>query len=498
MPTRWGQRVLGNATALWSGQVWYFVNMVVWTALVARYIGPRVYGVYAYAQATVSMLLILVNLGLDQLIIRDLAQRADMGFVYCRHALRLKLALGILVLGGFVVLNLVQNQASETIAITAIVALYGIVGAVAQVFTAMINAREAMYYSVLAQSVNASLTLASGAVAVWMHLPFSVILLFSLVASCVQVMIGRHFALMLYRDVQKESGKEPTIWRAAIMLALRSIPFGILGVIAVLGTNLGVILLGWFRASDETIGYFGAALRVYSLVMLFLGALGDALFPGLARIYAESQERFAKVFEFSWRIFFFVSIPIVAGLWLVARDVLLLIYGSEFEDGVGPLRILSLMFLNGVGYLMGRAMAAMHRQTLSAAIQGAALVIVVCTACLAIPRYSANGVAGAMVGGTLAGLVVYTALLFRWLRLRFPVVWCIKTVIAAVVMGLGTVLVQSRIDALPVTLTIAPTIYLLTHLALRTVSRDEWAQAAKLLPGRLTQWIAAKWARGVR
>jgi len=370
----------------------------------------------------------------------------------------------------------------------------GLVAAVGTVNTGMINAREAMHYSVLAQSVNALVTMATGVVGVWLHWPFSVILLFSLGATCLYVAIGAFFAGRLYRNVQDDSLRNGAGWGGSITLALKSIPFGLLVLISVLFTNTGIIFLGWFHVSDALIGQFAAALRIYSLVILVPGALGDALFPGLARIYAESQDRFARVFEFAWRIFFFVTIPMAAGLWLVSRDVLLLMYGPDYIGGVRSLQILSLMLLNGVGYVMGRAMVAVNRQTLSAVIQGVALIIVAGTAWWAIPRHGADGVAVAMVGGTLAGLVVYTTLFFRWLHLRFPSIWCVKTVMAVAVMGAVASAVHTWTGSLAVVLITAPTIYVLAHLALRTLSREDWAQVVGLLPGRLAHWIVVWWA----
>jgi O-antigen/teichoic acid export membrane protein len=467
-------------------------SMVLWTALVARYIGPGVYGIYAFAQATVSILLIFVNLGLDQLLIRDVAQRPGLGIVYRLHALRLKLGLGLIVLGGFIVFTLVQNRTSEYTAIATIVAVNGLMGAIGTVNAAMINARELMHYSVAAQAVNAVLTLATGALGVWLHWPFPFILLMSLGATCVYVAISGFFARRLYRDVQKQQIHDGRDWRTSFNVAVKSVPFGLLVLISVLSMNLGIVLLRWSHVPDDTVGYFAAALRIYSLVILVPGTLTSALFPGLARIYAESEERFARVFEFAWRFFFLITVPIAVGLWVVARDVILLIYGSEFGAAVPSLQILSLMLLNGVGFVMGTAMTAMNRQTVSAGIQGAALILVAAIAWWAIPRYGAEGVAGAMVVGTLAGFLVYSALLFRWLHLRFPLIWCVKTVLAAGLMAVTCILVRTWTDSLPVILITAAALYLSSHFLLRTLSRCDWAQVVQILPERLVRAIVVK------
>ena len=480
-----GQRVLGNVTVLWGGQVIQLASMVLWTALVARYMGSKNYGIYASAQAMVSILLILVNLGLDQLLLRDLAQRPEQGMVYRLHMLRLKIGIGMIVLGGFIAINWMQDGTPELKAITAIVTINGLVGAIGASNTSMINAREAMHYGVLAQSVNALITLITGVIGVWLHWPFAIILLLSLCATCIYVIIGALSVSWVYRRVSNSSSEYLTSWRATLSLALKSIPFGVLVVISVLSANLGIILLQQFQIGADKIGYFAAALRINSMVLLIPGVLGDALFPGLSRLFAGNERRFGEVFELAWRLFFSFSVPMAVGLWLVARDVLLLIYGPEFAEAVRLLQILSLVLLSGVSFVTGRAMVAMNHQKLSAGIQGVVLIVVGGMAWWAIPQYGAQGVAMAMVGGTLTGLIVFTTLLFRWLQLRFPFVWCAKTVIAAGAMGAISTLVQVRTNSLLLVLIAAPMVYALTHLALKTLSRNDWTQIVDMLPSRL-------------
>ena len=44
---------------------------------IARIVGAETYGIYGYAQATLAVLIIFVNLGLDKLLTREVAQRPE-------------------------------------------------------------------------------------------------------------------------------------------------------------------------------------------------------------------------------------------------------------------------------------------------------------------------------------------------------------------------------------------------------------------------------------
>jgi PST family polysaccharide transporter len=487
-----GQRVLRNASVLSTAQIVQLASMTLWTAIIARYVGPEAYGIYAYAQSTVLILLIFVNLGLDQLLVRDVAAHVNEGALYRLHALRIKTVLGLLILGTFLAINLIEYSVTQFELVLLIVTINGFVAATGMIFVSLINAREAMHYSAIAQSANALLTLLTGALVVWLGGSFVAILWFSLAATAVSTVLSWLAARRLYADTRDQSHSISASWRATIALAVKSIPFGSLVLISVLFANSMTILLKQLGSSDATIGYFAAAMRIYSMAIVIPAMLAEALMPTLSRMYAESKPRFARMFEFAWRYMFLIVAPMTVGLWVAADGILLLIYGPRFAQATHYLEILSLLLLGSLGSVTGRAMLAMNRQRQSVVIFASTSALTVVVGAWAIAQSGAEGASWAMVLGSLLGIVIYAVVLFRTLQLSFPWLWVVKTSFAAVIMGVAMDLLIARDISLLIVLPVGAIVYGGAQLALRTLSAADWREIISLLPRGLLDKIAPR------
>ena len=464
-----------------TGQVIYMVCMVLWTAIIVRYIGTKVYGVYAYAQASVSVVLLFVSLGLDQLLTRDIAQQPALFKIYRKNALRISLILGTIMLGGLTSWTLLRISSQPYWVITAIVAANGLITALAAIEKALIKAREAMQYVALAQVINSLLTLATGAVGVWTGLSFKAILLFSLASSGVSLVMLNLLCRRVFSKICVTEKKPQISWKATIGFARKSMTFWLLILIAGLSLHTGILLLKWLGQGESIVGQFAAAQQILMMVIMIYGLLGQAIFPTLSQAFARSPDAWQRIYETAWRYYLILSVPMAAGLWLVADKVVLLIYGPGFSGSAAMLRILTLMLLNGVGFLMGSAMLSIHKEKTSAIIQGFFYIGIVVASCLTIPLFGAQGLCWSMAGGTICCLVVYSCLLFYSLRLRFPWKWCLKTSGATVFMLFVTWCISGYLDELFFTIPIAVIVYALSHFFLNTLSIEDRKLIGRIL-----------------
>lgn len=472
------------------GQGIVLVSMMLWTAIVARYIGPQTYGTYAYAQSTITILLIFVNLGLDQLLVRDVAQKPQAGWAYLTGCLLIRLALCVAILGGFLFTSVRRGGPSEWMALISILTVNSSAITIGALAMAMLYAREAMARAVIAQVANAVLTLATGAVAVWQKQPFTVVLLLSLAATVVQVAIGYWYVARTYGAARVSDLTAAATARAISALLAKALPFAALGILATLQNHLIVLLLGSRAQHGTLVGFFAAANRIHLMTLIVPEKLSHAILPAFSRVRTESPQRFAPMFEQAYRYIFLVTAPMAIGLWVISPDILNLIYGAEFSPAAGSLRILSLVLLTSAGYVMGPAMAAMNRQNLLAGIWGATLAVMAGIGYWAIPRYGAEGASWTVLAGTLIGFVTYSTLLFRWLSLPYPVRWMAKALLAALGMGMATSWLVQRISFLLVAAVISPLVYVLFLLLSGALSLEDRQRLVSLLPAPLTHRLA--------
>ncbi len=472
--------MFGNTILLSAGQGVGLVSMAIWTIAVARYIGPGLYGFYAFAQAVVSVLAIFLGMGLDEITTRDVAQDGRLGCSYLVTFTGAKTLVATVVLGGFLVVMLRGDPAPTEVSVVVVVAAMGLIQSLTSLAAALLYAYEAMHLLVVGQSVNYVLTMTSGLLAIWLDRSFATILVLSLVASVVQLVLVLTFAR---RRLARSSPAGPVVQAPSefLRVARRALPFLAVAVVSVLHSNMLIILLKTSRYSDVALGRFAAAQRLSMIILIVPSMVAQVLVPAFSRAYAEAPDRFTGMFERAYRYILFLSVPAAIGIAAVAPALLDLTYGDEFTAAGGTLRVLALVLIGAAAYVLGPALVAMDRQGVVARIHTVNLVAVGVVAYLLIPRFGAEGAAWAMVVGAVGSLALYSRILFATLDVGFPAAWVVKTAAAAGVTALACAAVVEHVHFLVVLLVVVPVTYLAVHLALRTLSGHDWQYVRSVL-----------------
>jgi O-antigen/teichoic acid export membrane protein len=168
----------------------------------------------------------------------------------------------------------------------------------------------------------------------------------------------------------------------------------------------------------ESVGYYGAA---YAFFMAF-GGLGSsvqsALFPVLAKTYAESPEKARALFNRGLRWMVALGVAGAAGTFLVGRKVLTLVYGASFEVAGPAFEVLmagSIFLLLNNTY--GMTINAVGRQKKALLITVGGLTTNVLVNLVLIPRYDFIGAAWATLITEAAVLVMcHVCLAPAWSR----------------------------------------------------------------------------------
>lgn len=210
---------------------------------------------------------------------------------------------------------------------------------------------------------------------------------------------------------QAEPVYEGRLWARSALPLLAST-----GIMA-LSPQIGTILLGAMEDAAAA-GIFNVSLRI-AMFTSFLSLAGTyALAPVAARLYATGEvRRLESVLRLASRAVLIVSVLLAIGLLVFARQALE-IFGSEFSGGSTALRILVLGELGRVATSysgLALVMTGNERAATKAITTGVALTAVL-TATL-IPLWDVDGAAaGLAIGGIVSG-VIATVLLWRRLHI---------------------------------------------------------------------------------
>ena len=173
-------------------------------------------------------------------------------------------------------------------------------------------------------------------------------------------------------------------------------------------TNLDTVMLG-FMTSDETVGYYNAAVRIKSILVSIVTSLGAVLLPR-ASYYVERGEmdRFRQITRKALNFVFLAAVPMMIYFMVFARQGIFLLSGENYAGAVRPMQwIMPTLLFIGLSNVLGiQILVPLNREkvVLWSIIAGAAVDVVLNVAL--IPQYGASGAASATSVAELVVLAV--------------------------------------------------------------------------------------------
>ncbi|MCC0176458.1 flippase [Waterburya agarophytonicola K14] len=314
----------------------------------ARFLGVADFGVYTYALAWRDLLIIPALLGLDTLIVREVA-------VY-RTKSAWGLLGGILRWSNFVVLGSSISIALIAIAIVANLNLE----VQSQMFlpfclamsllptSALRNVRlaamqglklvfmgllpEMIFVPVLVMGISGAWYLLSDR-----HLTASMVLGSRIIATLITLLIGIYLLQKNLPQEVKQAQREYDIkvWRSKLL------PFMLLGGMYVITSRSDTLMLGTIIGAEAS-GLYSPVIRGVQLLAFVLTAVNSVLSPNIAGLYAQNKKlEMQQVVTQSSRIMLLVSLPLAA-FFIFGGHWYLSLFGAEFTQARSALSILCL------------------------------------------------------------------------------------------------------------------------------------------------------------
>ena len=101
-----------------------------------------------------------------------------------------------------------------------------------------------------------------------------------------------------------------------------------------------------FMTNDTQVGLYGTAVKVYTLLKNVLSALTLVLIPRFSLLLGKKDYKVAdSLFSRVFNILTVVMVPMVVGLFMLSEDVTLLLFGPQYYESAGVLRLLSIAVL---------------------------------------------------------------------------------------------------------------------------------------------------------
>lgn len=325
--------------------------------ILARLLGPAGFGVYSFAFAVMTLIQVMPNSGLDNVVIRYSAQyRAAQSWALVRGLWRLafvaSVAYGLLtaaVVAGAVCLAWVPTTAALSPSVLAIAA---IPMCFLPLTTFLGAATRAVTPGVLGQ-------LPRFVVKPWLFL----VLLVGLAILAPKVLtaeaamyaqgaaafgstlMGLYWLLQCRPEQLRQvlPAYDTRRWLRSVL------PFSLMGGLMLINTQADIVMVGILGTANDT-GLYRVAANGANLVTLCLTAANLYIAPRVSAMYSQGErDKLQRLLSLSVRSTFGVALVIACVFWLWGAGLLRIVFGAAYLGAFWPLAVLCLGQLVNVG-----------------------------------------------------------------------------------------------------------------------------------------------------
>ncbi len=117
-------------------------------------------------------------------------------------------------------------------------------------------------------------------------------------------------------------------------------------------SKVDITMLGLISGEQAT-AYYAYAHRIVEMVILGCTAISEVFLPRLSYCYQHDRDQFHKILNTGLKILIFLSLPMTAGLFLVAPQVVTLLYGVDFAPAASAMRFMTILIpVKSIGDLL--------------------------------------------------------------------------------------------------------------------------------------------------
>jgi O-antigen/teichoic acid export membrane protein len=425
-------KITRNSLVLIFSQIAGKIVAFVFIVFIARFLGSQEFGKYSFIVAFIMIPNIVVNFGIDRLLIREVTRDRTRFSIYLTNTLLVKFVFSVLMVGLIYLLisrtNVFQDPVKSVCMI--IFSLTIIFNPMQQTLWAVGDAYEEMqYHSILFVLWN---LLRSGIGLTVLFSGYGLTTLFKGLLGAEVLNTVLTFVLIIKRFGMPECAVD---LKFCLNLIKSAVPLALIQIFSTFWFRIDTIMLSVMRG-DMVVGWYNAAHNLILTLLFIPSSITNAVFPHFSQLFGSSTKLLKESYDKSFKYLFIMGLPIAVGTTILARRIILSFYGREYMNSVVILQILvwalAVVFIN---CLLGGTLLAINREKQVAVILGAGALINFILNYLLISKMSYRGAALAKVASE-----VFVSIACLFILLKFfssspvPKVYQ-QPVLASVIMG---------------------------------------------------------------
>ena len=322
-------------------------------------------------------------------LVREVAKSKDLAGKFYGNSFILKTFLIILSLLFLLIFSYSTSFDQETYRAIYIFAAYGILSSFVQLTTGVFRAFERMEFDTLIIILEKLIITSLGISVLVMGFGLLTFCLVFVGAGIISQILG--LSLVRRKFFPLNFGFD---FQFSRKIFLGAVVFGISMFLATIYNKIDVVMLSIMK-SPQVVGWYSAAYKLLNFTNIVPTIFVIAFFPRMSQV---SSDKLSNLFTKGMKYLLILAIPLVPGVVILAKKIVLLAFGAQYENSIAAMQILviaaAILFLN---IFLAGLYGATNNQNRLVFIQLGGLTTNVVLNLLLIPKYSYIGASVATV-----------------------------------------------------------------------------------------------------
>lgn len=460
------KRIYKNMFFLSTAEIISKILQFVLMVYAARFLDKSSFGKFSFALSLSFIAIIMADLGIHTLLIREVARNKNYANKYFINAFAAKLMLAFITYIFIVIFINVVNYPKDTRHIVYIILIFAILSSFTDLYYSIFRAFEKMFYDSLIKVLRMVILTSVG---LYILFRYHDALIFSFTFILTEVLM----LILAYFIASKKFIKIRWLLdkRFIINIVKKSFPFGLAFIFGAIYFYIGTVMLSKMRGDIE-VAVYSVAYNLVLAILFIPTVYTNAIYPVMSRYFKTSKENLILIYKKSFKYLYIIGLPISIGSYVLADRIIAFFYGKEYISSIIVLKVISLyIFIKFLNFLYGYVLSSINQQNKRMFSQGSTAIFNIVANLILIPKM---GYVGAAIGSLITEVFLFV--LYYWYVSKLFYTYnflniLAKPLIASTVM---LIFIKSTNFGLILTLLISATVYLITIFLLRTFDKDDY------------------------
>ncbi len=438
-------RIFKNTSVLFGA---HFIGrlgaLVITIWLMPRYFTESELGGFFVAIALTNLIASLIELGIDNPLVREMTLNLSYTRHYLGNALLVRLVLSIVAFTLMILSATVLGYAPVILTMILYLGLAEIVNSIAQLFRSVFRAHEEMKYEAWTVVAERGTYVLVGGAAILLGYGIISVCQVMLIASGINLILSIGYTRYRFTPL----GFNPSR-KIVVTIMQQALPFAVGNLFNLLYFRIDAIMLSKLSPDGlDANTWYGLSYSIVNALTTLPGAfMMGAMFPILSRLYVNEPDRLSQAYTFGVRWMVICAVPLAVGLAVISHELTAVLfpkYTSDVLNKIGNvLQWLSatggMVFLTTVVFAVLRAA---DKRAVFSVIMGTTALLNISLNFFLIPRYSHIGAAIALIISEMFLIIVGFGYISKRITKLDEIGFIPKVLILSTVMGVGLILLK--------------------------------------------------------